>query len=269
MVNLDCLHKYRVLYVEDDIETREELEMMLRTKIQNLYVASNGKEGLALYKQYKPDIVITDIQMPVMNGLSMAADIKAINPDQAIVILSAYNDTEYLFRALQIGLQDYITKPISVAHLLDKLVKIVNQLSLKSEFDRQHKLLEHYKRLIDEKAIVAKISSNGLIDYVNNKFCQLSGYAEQELLGQEFLLDTEILNTEIQPETLFNLITTQGKWEGLVKKRHQCGDFYVVDLTMIAINTTDTDISDSEFIAMMFDRTDVYNSFKNTHRLTT
>jgi len=123
MSNLDILKKFRVLYVEDDFETREELEMMLRSKIQDLYVAENGKEGLALYKKYRPEIVITDIQTPIMNGLSMAADIKAINPDQAIVILSAYNDTEYLFRAMQIGLQEYVTKPISVAHLLDKLVK--------------------------------------------------------------------------------------------------------------------------------------------------
>ncbi len=60
----------------------------------NFYTAKNGREGLELYRKYLPDIVVTDIQMPEMNGLSMAADIRSINPEQAIVILSAYNDVE-------------------------------------------------------------------------------------------------------------------------------------------------------------------------------
>ncbi|MGD0961339.1 MAG: HD domain-containing phosphohydrolase [Methylomonas sp.] len=260
MSNLDILKKFRVLYVEDDFETREELEMMLRSKIQDLYVAENGKEGLALYKKYRPEIVITDIQMPIMNGLSMAADIKAINPDQAIVILSAYNDTEYLFRAMQIGLQEYVTKPISVAHLLDKLVKITGQITLKAEFDRQHKLLGQYKKLIDEKAIVAKISKSGHINYVNQKFCLLSGYSEQELLGQFYLFGFDTLDEDHAVNNLPELLATQGKWQGLVKKKRKSGDTYVVDLTVVAVTNADREIE--EYLALMVDMTDVYDTFE-------
>lgn len=260
MVNLDILKKFRVLYVEDDLETREELEMMLKLKIQHIYVADNGKTGLALYKQYKPDIVITDIQMPLMNGLSMAADIRAINPEQPIIILSAYNDTEYLFRAMQIGLQDYITKPISVAHLLDKLLKIVDRITLKAEFDQQHKLLEQYKLLVDEKAIVAKFTHSGHISYVNQKFCLLSGYSKAELLGQSYLLSFEIVGQDNAQIDLLSLLAAHGKWQGLVKKKRKSGDLFVVDLTVIAV--TDSDNLVQEYIAMMVDMTDVYDTFE-------
>ncbi len=260
MFNLNALKKTRILYVEDDIDTREELELILRESIRELYVAGNGKEGLAIYKQFRPDIVVTDIQMPIMNGLSMAADIKDINPEQAIIILSAYNDTEYLFRALEIGLKDYITKPISVERLLEKLVKVIEQITLKAEFDQQHKLLEQYKLLVDEKAIVAKITASGKISYVNEKFCLLSGFTEQELLGQSYLFNFEVVGQENVLKNLRDLLAEQGKWQGLVKKNRKSGDAFVVDLTVIAV--TDTQNQVEEYIALMVNMTDVYDTFE-------
>src|SRR5574343_394848 len=126
--DLSNLSRIRVLYVEDDKETREELTSILELYVAELYTAKNGKEGLVMYKQHQPDIVVTDIQMPEMNGLSMAADIKGINPEQQIVVLSAYNDVEYLFRGLELEIQHYITKPISVERLLKKLDEISIQM---------------------------------------------------------------------------------------------------------------------------------------------
>ncbi|MDD2802012.1 MAG: response regulator, partial [Methylococcales bacterium] len=175
---LQNLSSVSVLYVEDDMETSEELQFMLAHYVGALYSAKNGREGLELFKERRPDIVVTDIQMPEVNGLSMAADIRAINPDQPIVILSAYNDVEYLFRALELEIQHYITKPISVDRLLNKLSDITEQIHLTREVEQSHKLLAQYKLLVDEKAIVAKIDIQGNITYVNQHFCELSGYSE-------------------------------------------------------------------------------------------
>lgn len=257
---LQNLSSVRVLYVEDDMETREELQFMLAHYVGALYSAKNGREGLELFKEHRPDIVVTDIQMPEVNGLSMSADIRAINPEQPIVILSAYNDVEYLFRALELEIQHYITKPISVDRLLNKLSDITEQIHLTREVEKSHKLLAQYKLLVDEKAIVAKIDIHGNITYVNQHFCELSGYSEAELLGQHYLFSFETTEQEALLRELKNTVLEQKKWQGMLKKRTKAGNIYVVDVTVVAIVNAQNAIE--EFVALMVDVTEVYEKFE-------
>jgi PAS domain S-box-containing protein len=254
------LTELRVLYVEDDIETREELQSILEQYVAKLYTAKNGQEGLILYREYLPDIVVTDIQMPVMNGLSMAADIRAINPEQPIVILSAYNDVEYLFRALELEIQHYITKPISVERLLNKLSELTAQINQKRELASNRKLLEQYKSIMDEKAIIAKIDPAGTIIYVNKHFCELSGHAETELLGRHFLFGFE---KNEQQEVLADLEKTlheKRKWQGILRRISKAGATYVVDVTFFPINDSQNNFV--EYFALMVDITDIYQKFE-------
>ena len=67
----EILKKYRLLYVEDNPEISEEIVFFLEPLVKELYVAYDGEEGLALYKEHKPDLIVTDIQMPIMNGIDM------------------------------------------------------------------------------------------------------------------------------------------------------------------------------------------------------
>jgi len=254
------LSSMRVLYVEDDPETREELQFMLAHYVAELYTAKNGREGLALFQQHRPDIVVTDIQMPEVNGLSMAADIKSIEPNQPIVILSAYNDVEYLFRALELDIQHYITKPISVDRLLNKLCFITEQLNLAREIAESQKLLEQYKLLVDEKAIVAKINIKGRIVYVNKHFCDLSGYSEAELLGQHYLFSFDSDGQQAALDDLKNTVLEKKKWQGMLKKKTKAGSVYVVDVTVVAIVNSENEID--EFVALMVDMTEIYEKFE-------
>ncbi len=249
-----------VLYVEDDDETREELELVLQNWFKHFYVAADGQEGLDKYKEHRPDIVISDIQMPKMNGLSMSADIKHINPNQEVVILSAYNDVEFLFRALELGIKHYITKPISIERLMDKLLEITHQMQLAAEVKRNRKLLEQYKLLVDEKAIVAKVNLQGEISYVNKKFCLLSGYSEEELLGQHYLFSLANNGQEAVLSDLKNTVLSNKKWQGILKKKSKNGETYIVDVTVVAI-VDDNDNID-EFVALMVDMTEVYEKFE-------
>lgn len=255
----NCLKKLRVLYVEDDAETREELELILSTWVRNLYTAANGEEGLQQYEQHRPDIVITDIQMPVMNGLDMAATIKADNPEQWIIILSAYNDTEFLFSALEMGLQDYVTKPINVERLLERLFRIAEQIELQNQLKQQRTLLEQYKLLVDEKAVVAKVDQRGKICFVNEKFCLLFGYSHDEIIGNDylsfFLPGQDDVIAELQQQ-----VRESGKWQGLVKKRNKAGEIYVVDLTVMAIKDSQGLVE--EYVALMVDMTDVHETIQ-------
>jgi len=263
MIDINKISKLaslNVLYVEDDHETREELELVLQGWFKNFYCANNGEEGLKLYQQYSPDIVISDIQMPKMNGLSMAADIRSINKSQEIIILSAYNDVEYLFRALELGIKHYITKPVSIERLLDKLLEINQQMNLEADIREKNKLLEQYKLLVDEKAIVAKIDLQGNITYVNQQFCILSGYSKEELMGQHYLFTLADDNDVEVLDDLKSTVLEAKKWQGILKKSSKSGARYIVDVTVVAIVDANNQIQ--EFVALMLDMTEVYQKFE-------
>ena len=130
MQTFEVLKDISLLYVEDDAATREELTMILEPWLGKLHVASDGQAGLALFTQQRPDIVVTDIQMPKINGLVMSGKIREIVPGQAIVVVSAYNDVEYLFKAIELGIDHYVTKPVNVELLLKKLAAMALPVSV-------------------------------------------------------------------------------------------------------------------------------------------
>lgn len=94
-----------------------------------LHLAENGKVGLELFKEHAPEIIITDVNMPVMDGITMAAEIKAINPRTTIIVVSAYSNTEYLLNSIEIGINHYILKPIDFNELFNSISKSVAELA--------------------------------------------------------------------------------------------------------------------------------------------
>ncbi|MEA3314642.1 MAG: hybrid sensor histidine kinase/response regulator [Campylobacterota bacterium] len=106
------LNNFTLLYVEDDDDARDVTSTILRPKVKELFIASNGEEGLELYKQHSPDIVITDIGMPLMNGLDMCKEIKSINYFQLILVITAFNDIATLRSTIDLGIDKYILKPL-------------------------------------------------------------------------------------------------------------------------------------------------------------
>lgn len=120
---LDFLRTLSLLYVEDEAEVRDALSHFLRRRFGRIDVAANGSEGLELFKANPQDVVITDIKMPVMDGLEMAAAIKAIGKNVPIILVTAFNDTEYFLRAIEIGVDNYVKKPIVPDDLMKAVVK--------------------------------------------------------------------------------------------------------------------------------------------------
>jgi YesN/AraC family two-component response regulator len=90
-----------------------------------LYLAGDGREGVALFKKHLPQIVITDLNMPGMDGIEMSLEIKAIKADTRIVVVTAYDDVDYRGKCEKIGASDYITKPIVISTLLAAIERCV------------------------------------------------------------------------------------------------------------------------------------------------
>lgn len=106
---------FSLLAVEDDPVARDLMGKAICYAFPNLRLltAENGKAGLELYKEHHPDIVLTDVRMPVMDGIAMAAEIKRLDPEAVIAVVSAYCDAaHYLSCAEAIGIHHYIKKPV-------------------------------------------------------------------------------------------------------------------------------------------------------------
>jgi len=137
-----------VLYVEDDDDIRPQLELFLSRWVGNLLVATNGKEGLEKYVAHQPDLVITDIQMPAMDGLAMAEEIKRLAPTTPILVTTAYSDQDYFLRAFDIGIDKYVLKPVNTDILLATLANSAQPLLQHREIEQKnHELAEQAAKL--------------------------------------------------------------------------------------------------------------------------
>ncbi|MBS1211896.1 MAG: putative domain HDIG-containing protein [Proteobacteria bacterium] len=146
-IDPEFLHSLSVLYVEDEEDVRNALAHYLRRRFANVDVAANGREGLDLFRRSRQDVVITDIKMPVMDGLEMAAEIKTIVEDVPVIVVTAYNETDYFLRAIEIGIDRYVKKPINPDELMEAVQKStqvhMQQKALEMASLRLLKTLEH------------------------------------------------------------------------------------------------------------------------------
>lgn len=126
--DLEYLKTLTVLYVEDDNELREELACYLGRLVGRLFTGNNGAVGLELFREHRPQLVITDILMPVMQGLEMAAEIRKLDGDVPIVVITAFEQTDYLMRSIEIGVDKYVTKPIVIDRLRTALLSCAHRL---------------------------------------------------------------------------------------------------------------------------------------------
>jgi DNA-binding NarL/FixJ family response regulator len=110
-----------LLIVEDDYDNLEMLHSMATLDFRSVYLASDGCEGLELFLQYRPDIIITDIEMPCMTGLEMLEKIRAYDTQCMVIFTTAYSDTERLLEAIDLSVDAYVLKPIVYQNILDKI----------------------------------------------------------------------------------------------------------------------------------------------------
>jgi two-component system cell cycle response regulator len=130
-----------LLCVDDDPVTRKVLDSILMQKFPGikLHFAENGGTGLKLYLEQMPQIVITDISMPVMDGIQMAREIKASESETIVIAVSAYSNTQYLINAIEIGINHYVIKPIDHQKLISLIEKCIAGIELEWQVREQER----------------------------------------------------------------------------------------------------------------------------------
>ena len=118
------LKNLTVLLVEDDSDSKKIMHDVLSDNFEKVFTAQNGDEGLKKFKKYNPNMVITDVFMPISDGLDMTRYIKEISKDTPIIVLSAHSEKETLLKAIDVGVDKYLIKPIMVDDLLNTLENV-------------------------------------------------------------------------------------------------------------------------------------------------
>jgi len=140
------LRQATLLYVEDDDNIRTLLAARISRKVKKIIIAVDGKEGLQKFKEFKPDIVLTDVTMPNMNGIEMSKEIKKLDKTVPIVISSAHNDSKFLLEAIEIGIEGYLLKPIDKEKLFNTLEEKVKPKFIENELGEKKQQLLHQSR---------------------------------------------------------------------------------------------------------------------------
>ncbi|WP_456404404.1 EAL domain-containing protein [Hydrogenimonas sp.] len=259
-------HRLNLLYVEDDMAARDSTMAIFSEFFDHIDTATNGEEGLEIFKNGSVDLIITDINMPKLDGLEMIRKIRQINPDIPILILSAHNESEYFMSSIKLGVEGYLLKPIDLEQFLGVLNNIVEKLYLKEEALKNLGLLRQYQEVTDVGNIVSKTNPKGIITYVNDAFCKISEYSKEELLGKPHNI---VRHPDNSPEIFRQMWDTIKKrkeiWQGVIKNRTKSGKFYYVQTTIKPILDQNGEVL--EYIALRSDITDIMNPRKQLHDL--
>jgi len=129
-----------LLYVEDNKATQELVAFIIQRRLPQLtlILAENGQEGLDYFTTHHPDIILTDIQMPVMDGIQMSRKIKALDKGARIITITAYNDTSSLLETINLGINHYVLKPINMEKLIAAIKQCLNDLKMERQIREQN-----------------------------------------------------------------------------------------------------------------------------------
>ncbi|MFZ4464513.1 MAG: response regulator, partial [Bacteroidales bacterium] len=138
-----------LLYVEDELVLRNIYQKILEKHVNRIYLAENGEDAYNQYLEYKPDLIITDIKMPVMNGLDLVRKIRKENPNARIIIMSAYGESHYFMRAIENGVKGFLLKPVDNERLFQTIEEQAREILMERMV-----LTEEMKRKKAEDALI-------------------------------------------------------------------------------------------------------------------
>ena len=176
------LKNLKILFVEDEVSICKNIQEAIGDEFAAFIIANDGEAGLEMYKKINPDIIITDISMPKLDGLEMINKIRKISLSVPIIILSAFSEKEKLFKAIDMSVCKYLVKPIDI----DELLSIIKSIMKKFEKTNIVSLPMGYSFDNEKKAL-----------YLDNKFIKLT---KKEILFVDILVknrDSYVKNSDI------------------------------------------------------------------------
>jgi diguanylate cyclase (GGDEF)-like protein len=186
-----------ILYVEDDSDIAEEVIEFLTPRVKKLYFAVDGLEALEMYERNKPDMIITDVQMPKINGLEMISIIREKNQEIPIIITSAYNDANFLLDSINMGVDGYLLKPLDFKAMEQRIKKLVEPLEMREKIHKLNEKLIAVNASLEAKIAKAVQEHTDFLTKLNEEIKKRAFYdSVTKLPNRAFIY--EILEKEIQ-----------------------------------------------------------------------
>ena len=242
---IELTKKLKVLYVEDDTILRKDTTSLLLNYFENVDTAVDGLDGLNMYHIFHGnwntfyDLIIFDIKMPNMDGIEMMKKILRINPIQISIAISAYNESDKLQEIMDIGVSNFISKPLNFIQFNKSLVKSVYLINSKknteTEFSRIQLLNHELDALVDSfdiYVIASRTDLSGKITYASKAYEMISGYTEEELLGKPHSIVRHPDMPKSAFKNLWETIQNENLWVGEVKNLKKNGSAYWVQASI-------------------------------------
>jgi len=225
-----------VLYVEDEELIRSHFSNILRRLVKTYYIAEDGEQGLELFRKHRPEIIITDVNMPNKDGLQMAKEIKAIDNDTQIVVTTAYSEGNFLMRAIDVGIDKYLIKPVEI----DRLKKVLYEMAKNVYFKRE---AIKARREVDRSNQLTMMDLRSRHHYTQAQ--QRDAFAKEELIITDDSNTLEHLKAELYYRPLELL---SGDIYGVVKVDEHHTLAYIVDSMGKGLTASVTAILSAAFI---------------------
>jgi diguanylate cyclase (GGDEF)-like protein/PAS domain S-box-containing protein len=225
-----------ILYVENESVAREKFVDIIGKHINKLYLAKDGNEGLTLFRDYRPEIVVTNLTLPYMNGLEMVRKIKAVQEDTHIIMTVSRNDFDYLIESIDAGVSNYVLKPLVKDKLFSAVKKCADVVMLRKKVEQQDEhIMELYLAVEHGPDIVIITDPAGNIEYVNPKFTSITGYSRDEAIGKTLaILKSDEIDSESYTK-FWNSVRSGNGWQGRTVNRKKDGECYWASVSIFPV----------------------------------
>jgi diguanylate cyclase (GGDEF)-like protein/PAS domain S-box-containing protein len=236
------LNQMALLYVEDDDIAREYLALYLNRRLGMVHVAKDGKEGLELFRKHRPQIVLSDIRMPEMDGLEMIDEIRKMDKDVPIIVTSGFGNAKDTEKMFEMGISRFHMKPMDPGKLTDTIQSCLRQANALS-------LLRLSASAFQASSLaVITADRDKRIIAVNPSFSRITGYGLTEIMGQNPTMLSSGKHDASHYQAMWHALTEFGSWSGELPCQHKNGATVSEWLTVDTVKGADGTLTGYHFI---------------------
>ena len=218
-----------VLFVNDHSNDTLKYLTFFEKNFPKLYLVNEHEEAYSVLETNTINLLIITLNSINNKELELIKRVQTTQKHISIILLFEDKQTSFLFEYLQLNLDGYIEKTFSIEVLEKVISKLSNDYVTKIESRKNQNYLDQYKTILRQSSIVAKTDVNGIITYVNDNFCRISGYTNQELIGNTHRIIRDLDNPEPFYKNIWYRIKEQKKsWEGVIKNKAKDGHPYYI-----------------------------------------